>query len=130
MQEVIVATYPQSPEAHLARLQLESQGIEAWIDHENFGAVYPLPGSRACGVQLKVRADDAEAAAEFIQGLDEDARAEQEASEHRCPKCLSDNIGANSISMTWLVLLSIATLGMFVPVFHRRNKCNFCGHRW
>jgi hypothetical protein len=130
MQEVIIATYPQSPEAHLARLQLESQGIEAWIDNENFSTVYPLVMGTACGVQLKVRADDAADAAQFLHGLDQDARADQEASEHRCPQCLSDNIGPNSISRTWLILLSIATCGLFAPVFHRKHKCHFCGHRW
>lgn len=130
MKEVVVAAFPQAAMAHLARVQLESQGIDAWIDNEHFSSVYPLPAGMASGVQLKVWEPDAGAAAEFIQGLNQEAEAEQEAARRECPQCHSENSRENTMGMFLFAALTMLTCGLYIPLYYWRRECRDCGCRW
>lgn len=130
MKQVVVAAFPQATMAHLARVQLESQGIEAWVDNEHFSSVYPLPAGMASGVQLKVWEQDAEAAAEYMRGLDEAARKEQEVALRACPQCHSANSRENGMGRIALAALTMLTCGMYLPLFYWRWACRDCGYRW
>ena len=130
MNEVIIASYPQAPAAHLARMQLESHGIEAWLDNENFSTMYPFLPGPAGGVQLKVWEDDAPAAAEFIHGLDEDARMAQETAARTCPQCHSVRSRENTLGLFALAAMVIVTCGFYLPLCYWKHECQDCGHRW
>ena len=134
---VTVAVYDQPHEAHLARLRLESEGIECRLHGEHMGGLAWPP---ARGVHLRVRrwqepaarrvlldCEPRESSADWITG---DLEAP------RCPRCGSLRVrpplGRTRTSAAdvrrrrggWLAQL--ATL--LFP--RRRAGCRHCGHRW
>lgn len=126
MDEVILATYTEPAKAHLARLQLESHGVDAWIDNENFAAVYPLPASFAGGVQLKVWEEDAGAAARVMEEIDGAPGLPRDV----CPQCGLEQVGHANRSVAWMALMTLLTCGMYLPIWYKTHECGDCGHRW
>lgn len=126
MTGVVVAAFSEATEAHLARARLEAAGVEAWIGNEHFSSVYPLAGVLAGGVKLMVREEDATLAEEVLYPDD----AEAGAAPQRCPQCDSAHVGVNTVGFTRLMLLTLLTCGLYLPVFYRRNRCDDCGCRW
>jgi len=61
---VIVATYQSVGEAEVAQAKLRAFGVESAIDDDDGGGVIPVDLDP--GIQLEVRAVDAEAAAEIL----------------------------------------------------------------
>lgn len=124
---VRVACFAHPHEAHLARLQLETEGIEAVLEGEYAGGLSWPP---AAGVGVRVRAwqeararDVLEAgeprpdSADWITG-DLDAT--------RCPACGSLRIvePLHGRRGRWRVL------GLPLPFGGARCRCRRCGHRW
>ena len=64
---VVVRTFSTRPEAELAKSALEAAGIQAAIMSDDAGGLRPAM-AWANGVALIVRAGDAEAAAEILDG--------------------------------------------------------------
>lgn len=130
MKDVVVAAYPEALAAHLARVRLEAEGIESWIDDENFSSIYPLYTGTIGGVKLKVREEDANLASQVIQGLDADAKERYEAALSHCPHCDSQNIGPNAMGFARLLLLCLLTCGVYMLGFYKPHRCGDCGHTW
>ncbi len=126
MKDVVVAAYPDATAAHLGRVRLEAAGLEAWIGNENFSSVYPLFGAITGGVELRVHEKDAARAGEVLYGADDGAQA----GSTRCPQCASEHVGENTIGFTRLMLLTLLTCGMYLPMFYRKHRCGDCGCRW
>jgi hypothetical protein len=66
MKQVIVGRFTVITHADLARLRLESEGIESYIKNETIAPIHPAH-VYAHGIQLAVREEDAEAAEKIIQ---------------------------------------------------------------
>lgn len=64
---VLVASFLQPIDAHVARIALESEGIEVVVDDEHTVSIDPLAAVALGGVKLRVRASRAEDAAEVLQ---------------------------------------------------------------
>jgi hypothetical protein len=73
---VTVAAFSLPIEAQLARLRLESHGVECRIDDENIISINWLYSDAIGGVKLKVRESDAERAREVLESEGEDFSAE------------------------------------------------------
>jgi hypothetical protein len=68
---VVIASYSQPTEAHLAKLKLEAEGVEAVLHDENTVAMQPL--YLTGGVQLLVRQSQAEKACEILGAINSSA---------------------------------------------------------
>ena len=62
---VTVAKFANSFEAHMAKLRLDANGIDAFIIGENFANMCPLP--QLSFVEVQVPADKAKEAEEILQ---------------------------------------------------------------
>ena len=127
---VPVALYHQPHEAHLARLQLEAEGLRSVLEGEHMSGLAWPPTS---GVRVLVPAWQVEAArrvlrsAEAQQGSADFVTGDLEAT--RCPDCGSlrvrdARVSASGQGFRWRVL------GVPLPFLRRRARCRQCGHRW
>lgn len=128
--QTIVGTYPEATSAHLARAQLDAEGIESWLVDENTAAINPLYSPVIGGVKLAVREEDAAAALSFMQGQDVSEQERYQQNLYQCPMCGSKNVGENAMRFLWLLLLTLTTFGLYLPLFYRRHKCGNCGSVW
>ena len=128
--QTIIGTYTEATAAHLARVRLDAEGIESWLVDENTAAINPLYTPVIGGVKLAVREEDAAAAWSFMQGLDASEQDRYQQNLHQCPMCGSKNVVENAMRFAWLLLLTLMTFGLYLPLFYRRHKCGDCGSGW
>lgn len=144
---VTFQTFWTAPEAHVARLQLESEGIECYLFDENIVSTDWGMANAAGGIKLKVRESDlpaAEAALRDTSGRAELSRqpAVVPAGQHfcQCPRCGSMDTYRDSVwrrPMFALLLAVVFSFG-FVLVFAlpwilmgvRPWRCLECGNTW
>lgn len=129
MRAVIAATYPEAMAAHLARIRMEAEGIEAWVENENFASIYPTHGTFTGGVQLKVWEQDAQRATQIVRELHDDAWEAHESRYRACPACGSQNLSPG-MGFLRMMLLTFLTVGVYLLFFYRPCRCNACGRRW
>ena len=130
---VTVATFWHPTEAHLARLKLESEGIDCFLSDENIVTTYWLYANAVGGVKLLVREQDAPRAAELLR-RGSAAIAEADAQplfdgQDRCPRCGCADIHTSRLDRR-LTLLSILLLGAPLPIFRKRTHCAACRFEW
>ena len=65
---VSVASFPDLPEAELAKERLENEGIQAFVLHANTAGVMPFLSSGEGGIHVQVAGADAERAREILGG--------------------------------------------------------------
>ena len=63
---VSIATFPDVPEAKLAKERLELEGIPAFVFSENTAGILPFLNSGTGGIRVQVGADDADRAREIL----------------------------------------------------------------
>ena len=66
MDLVTIATFPDGPEADLARERLELEGIRAFVLDDATAAVMPFMTPSTGGIRLQVAPEDAERAREIL----------------------------------------------------------------
>jgi hypothetical protein len=64
---VTIATFPDGPEADLARQRLEFEGIRAFVLDEQSDGVMPFMISSTGGIRLQVAPEDASRAREILE---------------------------------------------------------------
>lgn len=133
---VVVATFLEPNQAHLARSKLETEGIWSALDGEYHVAMNWLISNAIGGVKLLVSERDVEAAQRILDRKsggftsDDAGRAtDTEAPVEKCPVCDSDDIYRERIKRR-LVFLSLLFLGIPIPFVSRKMVCENCGHRW
>ncbi|WP_180137197.1 putative signal transducing protein [Desulfoluna butyratoxydans] len=126
---VTIATFTAPHEAHLAKAQLESSGIEAFVFDDNLVGIHPWYSLAVGGVKLRVFASDRQDALAVLGYRDPLAETEE-----RCPRCESFDVDCERnvgwrLRM-WRGILLLVFLG--IPCFFRRRRwvCNVCGHQW
>jgi hypothetical protein len=75
---VRIAQYENSEQAHVAKMELEGEGIEGFIENENLataGLVFTLP---TCEVHLLVRESQAKEARQILQDFETEGPAVDE----------------------------------------------------
>ncbi len=121
---VVVATFQDAPEAHIARTALESAGIQAVVADE-YGGHRSVHRGFGSGIRLVVRAEDAQAAREFLDQANAGSDPRFVGSHQRCPHCWSTV--TDIVSVRKLSLLSwLRNRG---PLFEtvERLRCGSCG---
>jgi hypothetical protein len=143
---VTVATFWSAPEAHLARLRLESNDIDCIILDENLVSTDWLYANAVGGIKVQVPASRAAYAKDLLEGPADDACvvADQVPGESvgvdtvvvdyfprhaNCPACGAPGPHRRVISRAaamWCVLL----LGFPLPLVTRGLKCRRCGQEF
>ena len=68
---ITVASFDGAAQAHIARIQLEAEGVEAYLDNENVAGMLNVPFASAIGeVKLQVRESEVAAAQRILNGQD------------------------------------------------------------
>ncbi|WP_300674761.1 hypothetical protein [Desulfoluna sp.] len=124
-----IHTFTAPQDAHLAKAQLESCGIEAFVFDDHLVGIQPWYSHAVGGVKLRVFVSDRQEALAVL-GY-EDSRAEKA---DRCPVCESYDIDYER-KIGWgrrlrFGLFLLLFLG--IPWFFRRRRwvCHVCGHSW
>jgi hypothetical protein len=123
-----VASFRTQVEASLCRMSLAQTGIEVWLSTENLAGISP-PLAFATGVDVLVRAEDAESARDFLAGLED--RAERSFPDMEpCPRC-----GAADTDRFRRVHRVSALTGWFlagtpIPMVDSIYRCRQCKHEW
>lgn len=128
-----VATFWTSPEAHMARLKLESEEIDCFIVDENVIATQWLWANALGGVKLQVPQAQLEQARQILH----DSVPATQASDgeplydgqERCLQCGSSDIHLQRYSRR-LAFLTILLLGAPIPLLRRNQRCEKCGFEW
>ena len=128
--QVIVDIFSQPLEARLAKLRLDTAGIDSEILDENIVAVQPLYSTAVGGVKLVVSRSDENEARNILKKYRDEQMKYEATIESQCPVCKSENINRNISSRILFVFLCILTAGLIWLLFYRKHKCNDCGHVW
>lgn len=128
MDFILLNTYLNYIDAHIAMGVLEEHGINCWLKDENTVTINPMLTNAVGGIKLMVEKENSERAFEILQNL----RREQKAS-LTCPQCGSHNIefvstprkAANWLSALWGFL----TFTVVMPV-DKVYHCFDCGHEY
>lgn len=121
-----IASYFWINDAELARIELESQGVEAKIEDSEIAAANPFLSNAAGGIKLKVRKDDILKASQILKDIEDGKKDKYHVS---CPQCESTDITEKRFP-AWGLLLSVVTLGFFFVAAYRPYHCNSCGYKW
>jgi hypothetical protein len=135
---VTVGRFREVWEAHLARAELESEGIFAHVADEQMVTMNWLYSNALGGVRLQVPAMEADRAREILSDrvefviLDDDASPEEEKAWEEavpgpCPRCGSENVSRKRFA-TWSLFLNILLLGLLLR--DDRLQCEECRYKW
>ena len=146
---VAVATFSTEPEAYLARIRLEEEGIESVVSDGVISSINWLYTQAIGGVKLMVREADAERAqevlaraplAEPVEAEGGDEEPEKPTDAPAGPVCL--HCGSREISRTrrrlgWtaLMLVLLGPIGLIIYLLLRlvlkeTYTCDECGFGW
>lgn len=125
MELITLKTFDNSIDAHLLRIELENEGIEAFIYDEHTVTVFPLYSNAVGGIKVKVLKEDLAHAQSIL--LANTALI-------ICPNCTSQNIITNYKSMKGAKGMLSAFLSLFTGTypFHYEivNKCRDCNEEF
>ena len=126
---ITVASFSRPMEAHLARTQLEADGITCVVSDEYLVRVDWLLSNAIGGVKLMVPVWEAERAKEILRPRPRLVVVADSAEELICPRCHCDDVyqvNANRRTIFLFVLL----FGFAIPWRSRRWTCKQCGYAW
>lgn len=111
---IVLTTYPNPLDAHLARTRLEAAGIPCFLSNEALVTLNVMYSPAAGGVRLHVYARDAERAAEVLHGLpymyanigglasNPDETPRDSGAGLTCPRCGSSDVGSDvAVTASW-----------------------------
>ncbi|MEH0390679.1 DUF2007 domain-containing protein [Vibrio mimicus] len=127
---IVVARFSFPHEAHIARANLESAGIESFIADDHTVNTQWLYSNAIGGVRLMVLEKDFEEATEiltsdFSESLEKHSETEGE-QQDICPHCGSSEITAHTQGKRPAFLVFIL-LGFPLFFYKQGYKCNQCG---
>jgi hypothetical protein len=117
LNRVTVDNFSKPHEAHLAKLRLDSAGIDSIILDENIVSVNPLYSTAVGGIKLTVNAEDENEAKRILKEYREEQKEYEKTIEKQCPKCGSENIGRNMPERLFLIIFCIMTAWLYWLLF-------------
>jgi hypothetical protein len=130
---ITVASFSQPVEAHLARAQLESEGIPCVVGNEHLVRVDWFLSNAVGGVKVLVPRSEVDRARDVLRprprlvvAADRDERAD---GEMICPRCRSDDVYYSRYNRR-VAGFFILLLGFLIPWRDRRWTCTQCGYEW
>ena len=128
MDFVLLNSYNNYIEAHIAKGVLEEQGIGCWLKDEYTVTIDPILTNAVGGIKIMVAVADAEQAWEILTQL----RQEQKLTVVR-PVCDSHNIELVSTPrkpINWLSAISTFFAGDYALTIEKVNHCFDCKHEF
>lgn len=128
MEFILLNSYGNYVEAHIAKGVLEEEGIACWLKDENTVTIDPILTNAVGGIKLMVAQPDAQRAWELLTAL----RKEQQ-QKISCPKC-----GGHQVEMVStprkLSNWASAIIGFFITSYampvEKVMHCFDCGHEF
>lgn len=128
MEYVVLNSYTNYVEAHIARGVLEEAGINCWLKDENTVTIDPILTNAVGGIKIMVVKQQAERAAELLDRLRRESKAA-----HACPQCGSHNVELVSTprkASNWLSVLIGVFITSYAPAVESVYHCFDCGNEW
>lgn len=138
---LVILTFIYPHEAHMAKVYLESEGIETQIRDELTAQVNNFYSTAIGGVKLLVKESDLAIGIEllkkggYISGPDNHGAKIEIVSVKKgfekdvCPFCKSGNISIKRVPNILMVIILFVFMIPF-PVFKKSYKCFDCGKEW
>lgn len=126
MNFVLVQTYQNYIDAHIAKGQLEEAGIDCWLKDEHTVTTNPMWTNAVGGIKLMVVAHQQEAAKAALLQLLEEKRMRM-----ACIKCGSHNVEYVSTprkASNWLTAIGSFIFGNYAIAPDKVYHCFDCGH--
>jgi Zn finger protein HypA/HybF involved in hydrogenase expression len=128
MEFIVLNSYPNYIEAHIAKGVLEEQDIRCWLKDENTVTIDPILTNAVGGIKIMVAKVQAERARDILQQLrDEQKKAVA------CPVCGSHNVELVSTPrkpVNWISAISTFFLGDYAMTLEKVNHCFDCKHEF
>jgi predicted RNA-binding Zn-ribbon protein involved in translation (DUF1610 family) len=128
MDFVVINSYNNYVDAHIARGVLEEQGIQCWLQDENTVTIDPILTNAVGGIKIMVAKEDSEKALDILSQLKK---------EHQqslvCPHCGSHTIELVSTprkTSNWFSSVATFLLGNYAIGVHKVYHCFDCKHEF
>lgn len=128
MNFVPVNYYVNYIDAHIAKGQLEDEGIECWLKDENMVTINPFLTNAVGGIKLMVAEQDLERTKELLQLIDHERR-----NHFLCPKCSSNNVELVSTprkASNWIGAVFGFMFGDYAVAVDKVYHCFECGNEF
>ena len=128
MDYIILNSYNNYIEAHIAKGVLEEHSISCWLKDENTITIDPILTNAVGGIKVMIIKEDEQKALDILNKL----RNEQKLTV-LCPACGSNNIELVSTprkAYNWISALSTFFLGSFAITIDKVNHCFDCKHEF
>jgi len=128
MDFILLNSYNNYIEAHIARGVLEEEGISCWLKDENTVTIDPILTNAVGGIKIMVPRADAPRAWEILSGLNKEQKLAVV-----CPQCGSHDIELVSTprkAINWLSAVSTFFLGDYAMTVDKVNHCFNCNHEF
>ncbi len=128
MDFVLLNSYNNYIEAHIAKGVLEEQGIGCWLKDEYTITIDPILTNAVGGIKIMVATADAEKAWEILTQLNKEQKLTV-----ICPVCGSHNIELVSTprkAINWLSAISTFFVGDYALTVEKVNHCFDCKHEF
>lgn len=128
MDIVVLNSYPNYVEAHIAKGVVEEQGIRCWLKDENTVTIDPILTNAIGGIKLLVLKEEAQQAWEILQALKKEKQAAV-----ACPKCGSHNLEFVSTprkASNWFTAIATFFISDYAVALDKVYHCFDCGHEF
>lgn len=128
MEFVLLNSYNNYIEAHIAKGVLEEHEISSWLHDDNTITINPILTNAIGGIKLMVTSPDLPRAREILAEL----RREQKQAV-TCPKCGSHNtelVSTPRKAANWLTAISTFFLGDYAIALNKVHHCFDCDHEF
>lgn len=128
MEFVLLRSFENYVDAHIAMGRLEEEGVRGWLKDEHTVTIDPILTNAVGGIKLMVPAVQAERAAAILRSQENAFKQE-----HPCPQCGSLNIEKvttpRKASNWFSTLIGLFVTSYAMPV-DKVYHCFDCGHEW
>jgi len=127
---VLLTSFLDATEAHMARSALEEAGIACMLADENISTIQPSYANMVGGIKLMISESDLEAAQEVLARLfPERDQPATDTPTRLCPECGSADVERKRLRL-WVLLAALFCLGIPLIMARPRWKCLACGNHW
>jgi Putative prokaryotic signal transducing protein len=126
MEIVVLQSYVNYVEAHIAKGVLEERGIVCWLNDENTVTIDPILTNAVGGIKLMVEKDAAPEAWKILEDLKKENRP-------ACPQCGSKNtelVSTPRKASNWISAITTFFLSSSAIAPDKVNHCFDCGHEF
>jgi len=128
MEFVILKSFANYIDAHIALGRMKEEGINCWLKNEATTTIMPIWTNALGGIQLMVSKVEFQKASGILQSIENERKANM-----TCPKCNSRNVEyINTIRKpaNWLSAAATFFLGDYAVMPEQRYHCFTCGEEW